>query len=93
MLVPVFSEGCFNCSGEDYRGHHNITLSGHTCQRAEKRKKTIKKKQKTQHSLEENYCRNPNGNPRPWCYTSNSSKRWDYCSIPRCGKILHLNVF
>jgi hypothetical protein len=26
-----------------------------------------------------NYCRNPDGEPTIWCYTSSSSKRWDYC--------------
>lgn len=34
--------------------------------------------------LEENYCRNPNGEKRPWCYTINSSVRWEYCAIPQC---------
>uniref|UniRef100_A0A3Q3Q4N6 Kringle domain-containing protein n=1 Tax=Monopterus albus TaxID=43700 RepID=A0A3Q3Q4N6_MONAL len=34
--------------------------------------------------LEENYCRNPDGESRPWCFTTSTSKRWDFCSIPRC---------
>uniref|UniRef100_A0A8C8AJ07 Kringle domain-containing protein n=1 Tax=Otus sunia TaxID=257818 RepID=A0A8C8AJ07_9STRI len=34
--------------------------------------------------LEENYCRNPDGEKRPWCYTTNNSVRWEYCAIPRC---------
>ena len=38
--------------------------------------------------LEENYCRNPDGDPKPWCFTTSSSKRWDFCSIPRCSKFL-----
>uniref|UniRef100_A0A3Q2ZA38 Kringle domain-containing protein n=1 Tax=Kryptolebias marmoratus TaxID=37003 RepID=A0A3Q2ZA38_KRYMA len=37
--------------------------------------------------LEENYCRNPDGDPRPWCFTTSQSKRWDFCSIPRCGNL------
>lgn len=36
--------------------------------------------------LEENYCRNPDGEPKPWCFTTSPSKRWDFCSIPRCSK-------
>lgn len=36
--------------------------------------------------LEVNYCRNPDGEPRPWCFTTSPSKRWDFCSIPRCSK-------
>lgn len=38
--------------------------------------------------LEQNYCRNPDGEPRPWCFTTSPSKRWDYCSVPRCSKLL-----
>lgn len=33
-----------------------------------------------------NYCRNPDGEPRPWCFTTDPNKRWEFCDIPRCGK-------
>lgn len=36
--------------------------------------------------LEENYCRNPDGEPKPWCFTTSPSKRWESCNIPRCSK-------
>eukprot|EP00058_Branchiostoma_floridae_P012464 XP_002597952.1 hypothetical protein BRAFLDRAFT_79805 [Branchiostoma floridae] len=29
--------------------------------------------------LEQNYCRNPDGKDRPWCYTKNPLIRWMYC--------------
>eukprot|EP00058_Branchiostoma_floridae_P026513 XP_002612004.1 hypothetical protein BRAFLDRAFT_86963 [Branchiostoma floridae] len=29
--------------------------------------------------LEMNYCRNPDGKDRPWCYTNNPLIRWMYC--------------
>ena len=32
-----------------------------------------------------NYCRNPkNSKQRPWCYTTNRTKRWEYCDVPKC---------
>ena len=37
-----------------------------------------------------NYCRNPNGNTERglWCYTSDSSTRWQWCDLPFCpGKL------
>ncbi|NXG28030.1 PLMN protein, partial [Dromaius novaehollandiae] len=35
--------------------------------------------------LEENYCRNPNGNENgPWCFTTDPATRLDYCSISEC---------
>ena len=27
------------------------------------------------------YCRNPNGEPTAWCYTTSSSKRWELCDV------------
>ena len=35
--------------------------------------------------LEKNFCRNPDKEKRPWCYTTDPKKRWEYCSVPKCG--------
>lgn len=35
--------------------------------------------------LDNNYCRNPNNELMPWCYTTDPGKRWEYCNVPRCG--------
>ena len=35
--------------------------------------------------LTSNYCRNPDGELGPWCYTTDSKKRWEYCGIPKCS--------
>uniref|UniRef100_A0A672HQJ7 Kringle domain-containing protein n=1 Tax=Salarias fasciatus TaxID=181472 RepID=A0A672HQJ7_SALFA len=84
LTVLLFlSEDCIQCSGEDYRGRASTTENGFTCQRWDSQKPH-------NHGynpgfLEENYCRNPDGDPRPWCFTTSSSKRWDFCSIPRCS--------
>lgn len=37
-------------------------------------------------NLKKNYCRNPDGEPRPWCFTTDPNKRWEFCDIPRCSK-------
>ena len=29
--------------------------------------------------LEGNFCRNPDGEPSIWCYTSNRDSRWEFC--------------
>jgi hypothetical protein len=34
--------------------------------------------------LVENYCRNPDGDKRAWCYTTNPEKRFDYCNVASC---------
>ncbi|CAG0901595.1 unnamed protein product [Darwinula stevensoni] len=31
-----------------------------------------------------NYCRNPSGRERPWCFVSDPKIQWEYCDIPMC---------
>ena len=32
-------------------------------------------------------CRNPWGlSHRPWCYTADPTRRWQYCNVPSCGE-------
>ena len=37
-----------------------------------------------------NYCRNPTiaacELSSPWCFTTDTDKRWEYCGIPKCGE-------
>ncbi|NWX11805.1 PLMN protein, partial [Aegotheles bennettii] len=78
---------CLSGKGEDYRGRIAITESGNACQRWNTQFPHKHGWIPDRHpckGLEENYCRNPDGEKRPWCYTINSSIRWEYCAIPRC---------
>ena len=31
-----------------------------------------------------NYCRDPDFNYVPWCYTMDPTERWEVCDIPKC---------
>lgn len=79
-------------SGE-YRGCQNITHSGKTCQQWSAQ---------TPHEHgnspearpgkglgDHNYCRNPDGEPSIWCYTTDATSRWELCSplidTPKCS--------
>lgn len=35
--------------------------------------------------LRRNFCRNPDGDRAPWCYTTNPGVRWEYCNLDKCS--------
>uniref|UniRef100_UPI00398F39A6 plasminogen n=1 Tax=Pristiophorus japonicus TaxID=55135 RepID=UPI00398F39A6 len=80
-------EQCMFCSGENYRGKISQTENGTPCQRWDLQTPHLHGYNPTYFPdkyLEENYCRNPDGEPRPWCFTTDAQKRWTFCNIPRC---------
>lgn len=38
-------------------------------------------------SLDDNYCRNPDASPVPWCYTTDPEVERESCDISMCSKI------
>ncbi|KAH3862789.1 hypothetical protein DPMN_025763 [Dreissena polymorpha] len=34
----------------------------------------------------DNFCRSPDNDTQPWCYTTDPETRWDYCSVPKCKR-------
>jgi len=71
----------------DYRGDIAFTEKGFTCQRwdtQDPHEHTYNDVKFPDFGLDRNYCRNPDGEPRTWCYTTDASKRWDFCVVPAC---------
>uniref|UniRef100_A0A8D2NDJ2 Kringle domain-containing protein n=1 Tax=Zonotrichia albicollis TaxID=44394 RepID=A0A8D2NDJ2_ZONAL len=88
-LIPSLLGECMQCNGEDYRGEVSRTESGLECQRWDVQEPHMHGfilKHYPGKDLKMNYCRNPDGELRPWCFTTNPNKRWEYCNIPRCGE-------
>uniref|UniRef100_A0ACB8GB38 Uncharacterized protein n=1 Tax=Sphaerodactylus townsendi TaxID=933632 RepID=A0ACB8GB38_9SAUR len=87
---------CLEGKGEDYRGTIAVTVSGTPCQSwsaQEPQKHSRTPENYPCKSLDENYCRNPDGETMPWCYTTNPSKRWEYCTIPKChSTVAHTEI-
>jgi len=68
--------------GSNYQGEVSKTKSGLKCQ---KWSKQTPHKHDYYRNEEGNYCRNPNSSgKKPWCYTADPDKRWEYCDIPLC---------
>ena len=87
-LATSCRAGCHRGNGAEYRGQIAITNGGRTCQ-------SWAAQSPHGHSAtaehypnaglgDHNFCRNPDGQPAPWCYTTDPNKRWAYCSIPSC---------
>ena len=36
-----------------------------------------------------NFCRSIGDTVRPWCYTTNSTVKWEFCDIPACASEYH----
>ena len=77
--------------GADYRGNIHQTESGHMCQRWSDQKPKAHDKTHDHYPAAglggHNYCRNPDGEPKPWCYPIDSPDRFQYCDVgPKSSK-------
>ena len=93
FLLLSLVECLKSSQGAGYRGTASKTKSGLTCQRWDSqsphRHSTNTPQKNPTAGLEQNFCRNPDNEAKPWCYTTSSSKRWEVCNIKLCaeGKI------
>merc|ERR1712066_685377 len=80
---------CFDAAldpkGAKYDGCANTTVSGRTCQ-AWASTTPHNHGFKAQLKNDSNNCRNPDGEPGPWCYTTDPDKRWELCPDLACPK-------
>lgn len=73
--------------GATYRGDVAVTGSGIVCQRWDS-KLTNSQTYPEHHpsaGLDENYCRNPDGEDGPWCFIEEDANTWGYCEVPICS--------
>eukprot|EP00058_Branchiostoma_floridae_P014957 XP_002600445.1 hypothetical protein BRAFLDRAFT_109205 [Branchiostoma floridae] len=80
-------EKCLVGNGASYRGTVSVTKTAKTCQRWDRQ--SPHQHSRAPHDypysgLEGNYCRNPDGEPGPWCYTTDPGTRWELCTVPPC---------
>ncbi|XP_063686859.1 plasminogen-like [Bolinopsis microptera] len=77
-------------NGSSYKGDVAATVSGHVCQRWDSQSPNEHSRTPERYpnaGLDDNYCRNPDGEAGPWCYNAEgTSPRWELCDVPRCGK-------
>ncbi|XP_066269591.1 uncharacterized protein [Branchiostoma lanceolatum] len=89
---------CFKVStgGRDYRGQVRVTDSGLDCQRWSAQQPHGHENTPQNYpdkALDSNFCRNPAPSgvdlySRPWCYTTDPDKRWEFCPVSPCNDLL-----
>ena len=74
-----------------YTGNISVTKSGRKCQFWSAQYPHQHSRNRTDlfhydKSVEDakNYCRDPDMEGTPWCYTTYPNKRWEHCDIPLC---------
>ncbi|KAM8799891.1 hepatocyte growth factor-like protein [Eudromia elegans] len=78
---------CVSCNGEDYRGAVDHTETGAECQRWDLQhphRHPYHPDRYPDKGLDDNYCRNPDGSERPWCYTTDPAREREFCRIRPC---------
>ncbi|XP_050181428.1 hepatocyte growth factor isoform X1 [Myiozetetes cayanensis] len=88
--IPLCSEvECMTCNGENYRGPMDHTETGKECQRWDLQrphKHKFRPERYPDKGFDDNYCRNPDGKLRPWCYTLDPNTPWEFCAIKMCDE-------
>ncbi|NXA42160.1 TPA protein, partial [Eudromia elegans] len=89
---------CYQDTGVTYRGTWSTTKSGAECLNWNMNglrdwKFSGQREDAAELGLgNHNYCRNPDEDSKPWCYTYKGGKySWEYCSVPSCSKVRNIN--
>ena len=93
FVYLLVSTGDCQVEGEPYTGTISVTQCGIPCQRwyataSHTPDQFMIPENIPEGSLHraENYCRNPDNDKGPWCYTTDPEIRWQYCDISVCSE-------
>ncbi|KAM5132689.1 hyaluronan-binding protein 2 [Mantella aurantiaca] len=99
-FCEIEANDCFKNNGLRYRGQVSRTRSGHNCLPWDSYLLSTENINAFVPDIwhygigEHNFCRNPDGAEKPWCYYLDDKRklRWDECELPACPGILRPNV-
>ncbi|XP_075698880.1 factor VII-activating protease [Rhinoderma darwinii] len=99
-FCEIASSDCYRNNGNRYRGHASHTEDGHSCLPWDSHLLVRESVNAFLPDIwqsgigEHNFCRNPDGGEKPWCYFQDKDE-WlqrNVCNISACPAVPHLNV-
>nr|XP_022319040.1 uncharacterized protein LOC111121867 isoform X2 [Crassostrea virginica] len=82
------NKDCYISDGKFYRGFANKTEKGFICQNWMSSNKVNPTTDPGKGLGNHNFCRNPDGDSKPWCWVRANRNEFDYCVVPRCADLL-----
>ncbi|XP_074089754.1 hyaluronan-binding protein 2 isoform X2 [Macrotis lagotis] len=91
-FCEIGPEDCYEDNGLNYRGKVSKTINQNTCIHwnshllLEEAYNIFMEDAKVHGIGDHNYCRNPDGDKSPWCFTQLEKKTliWEYCDVTSC---------
>ncbi|XP_053400714.1 multiple epidermal growth factor-like domains protein 10 [Mercenaria mercenaria] len=90
---------CYETTAANYNGSRNTTVDGTKCQRWDAHVPHTHILDRTgifpdvSATEASNYCRDPDGEGSPWCYTTDPNIRWQFCGIDTCHSECNAGTF
>ncbi|KAK3090315.1 hypothetical protein FSP39_010872, partial [Pinctada imbricata] len=75
---------CYTDTGTLYRGNATRTKKGYICQRWTTSIRVNPVTHPNKGLGNHNFCRNPDGDSRPWCWVRPLTNEYDYCVLEKC---------
>ncbi|XP_053524436.1 hyaluronan-binding protein 2 [Artibeus jamaicensis] len=94
-FCEIGSDDCYVGDGFSYRGKVSKTINQHSCLYwnshllLQEHYNTFMEDAEAHGIGEHNFCRNPDGDKKPWCFIKvNSAKvKWEYCDVSACSAL------
>ncbi|XP_004428145.1 PREDICTED: hyaluronan-binding protein 2 [Ceratotherium simum simum] len=94
-LCEIGSDDCYVGDGYSYRGKVSRTVNQHSCLYwnshllLQENYNTFMENAEVHGIAEHNFCRNPDGDKKPWCFikVNHAKVKWEYCDVTACSAL------